>query len=373
MRLNETKYYEEFLRYFEMAKWQQENCNLGTVPYSETPYDDDLIKNVFIYDVVERKYAGFGQLLLDIWYNEDTHPYSKKLTSTRRKLIDDCSPLTWTPREWFYIFLVHRLTGSGINYAQNPSGYHNSILPDLAKCEDIDDMTFEICGRYKPMFTSDGYQIAPFPKVLDSHLPAGKHFLCYIAPTLVKEFYDWILDRNPTFRDAMEFLREFNSKKGCKLFHFQYGAFLADIADFFPHMIQRDSAYFYGSNARECLSYLAVKPWGMSVNRFLDAVTEKLCHDTDSLPYNIEDVACDFIRWIENYINPKSDYSHIDMDTVFSSSTILDHPFGRQKAMLELGLVDSFNGQPHPSDDKILRESGTLITDYLNAVKDLQK
>ncbi len=32
MALKTTKYYEEFLRYAKMSKWQHENCNLGEPP-----------------------------------------------------------------------------------------------------------------------------------------------------------------------------------------------------------------------------------------------------------------------------------------------------------------------------------------------------
>lgn len=57
------------------------------------------------------------------------------------------------------------------------------------------------------------------------------------------------------------------------------------------------------------------------------------------------------------------------MDTVWSSHTIKDHPYGRQKAMLELGLVETFNGAGHPSDDKILKEANMTVEEYQNAIK----
>jgi len=64
----------------------------------------------------------------------------------------------------------------------------------------------------------------------------------------------------------------------------------------------------------------------------------KIYEDTGSLPYNAEDVACDFIRWIENYLRPGADYAHINMDTLWNS-TIKDHPYGRQRAMLDLRAI----------------------------------
>src|ERR1035437_5428641 len=63
-----TQYYDEYLRYFEMAKKQQASCNLGITPYLESNLNDDLMHNVELYDVVERKYAGFSALVNDIYY-----------------------------------------------------------------------------------------------------------------------------------------------------------------------------------------------------------------------------------------------------------------------------------------------------------------
>jgi hypothetical protein len=60
------------------------------------------------------------------------------------------------------------------------------------------------------------------------------------------------------------------------------------------------------------------------------------------------------------------------MDTLWNSSSITDHPFGRQKAMLDLGLVKTFNGMTnHPSDDKIIAEAGLTVDEYQKRVKEL--
>ena len=47
-----TKYYDEFLRYFQMAKTQQEECNLGRIKHADSSVNDDLMKHVELYDVV---------------------------------------------------------------------------------------------------------------------------------------------------------------------------------------------------------------------------------------------------------------------------------------------------------------------------------
>jgi hypothetical protein len=83
---------------------------------------------------------------------------------------------------------------------------------------------------------------------------------------------------------------------------------------------------------------------------------EQIQSDTGEHPYDAEDICCDFIRWIENYVRPGHDYNHLDRDTLWNSSTIQDHPFGRQKAMLDYGLIKSFNEiDVHPSDDYVIK------------------
>ena len=80
MSIEPTRYYDNFLKYFELAKKQQEDCNLGFVSHQDWDGGDELMCKVELYDVVERKYAGFSQLMNDVFYgyNED-HPYWPKM------------------------------------------------------------------------------------------------------------------------------------------------------------------------------------------------------------------------------------------------------------------------------------------------------
>jgi hypothetical protein len=165
-----------------------------------------------------------------------------------------------------------------------------------------------------------------------------------------------------------------NKEKGLRAYRFQYAAFIADIADWFPEFVHRESPFYYGTNAIECLNYLAVKPKGFKMDQteFLDSIMTKIYEDTGGLPYNMEDCCCDFIRWIENYVKPGNDYDHLDLDKVWNSSSIKDHPFGRQKAMLDLKLVDTFNGiKNHPSDDYVIQSNQISVQEYKQKVNDL--
>ena len=165
---------------------------------------------------------------------------------------------------------------------------------------------------------------------------------------------------------------DWNVKNDLRQYHFQYAAVVADIADWYPQYVDKTSPFYYGTNAVECISYLAKPLTKMKPEMFLDQVMERIYVETGAYPYNAEDVCCDFIRWVENYVRPGADYNHLDFDSVWSSCKIKDHPFGRQEAMLKLGLVDTFNSMTaHPSDDAIIKANNMTVEQYKELCKTL--
>jgi len=224
----------------------------------------------------------------------------------------------------------------------------------------------------KTFYTSIGYQFPKFPKPPEGYKRGGDYYLAEYAPRLVNEMASWLeAGGKRDFREMGDWMFEWNEANGLCRYKFQYAAFLADIADWFPQFVNQESYFYYGTNAIECISYLIEgKKKDIAT---LDKVMDMIYEDLGSVPYNAEDVCCDFIRWVENYIRPGTHYDHIDRDTVWSSCNIKDHPRGRQKAMLDLGLVESFNTLKfHPSDLKVLEKAEMSIDEYKFAVCDLQ-
>ena len=78
-----------------------------------------------------------------------------------------------------------------------------------------------------------------------------------------------------------------------------------DMAEYFPYLVCRKSDVYVGSNAKKCLKMImpGVKH---------DTALRELCKMTgfNSMPYDMEDVACDFIRYIENFQSKE----HIEMN-----------------------------------------------------------
>jgi hypothetical protein len=382
-----TKYYDEYLRYFSLAKEQQSKCNVsseppyGMIKHIDSNVGDDLMENVELYDVVERKYAGFSQIIHDVFYGWcDNHPYWKKMEAglasrPRKQIAKD-----WTGKhadfdlpEWLYVFLLHRVTGSAINYAKKPSGYYNTILYHLHHHKSIEEIVNFINHYTSTFYTSVGYQFPAFPKPPAGSLykRGGDYYLSEFAPRLCRELAEWLHKSNAKkdFREVGEWMFEWNKNNGLRAYRFQYAAFLADIADWYPQYINLESPFYYGTNAVECISYLAVNSNKLKREKFLDSVMDQIYTDTGAYPYNAEDVCCDFIRWVENYIKPGHDYNNLCFDSVWSSCKIKDHPYGRQKAMIDIGIVESFNGiTNHPADDTIIKKAGMSVCEYKRAV-----
>lgn len=383
-----TQYYDEYLRYYSLALDQQKKCNVaneapyGMVPHLESNMNDDLMENIELYDVVERKYAGFSQIVNDIFYGwTEEHPYWEKMK------VGKCSPLretaakNWTGKrkvldlpEWLYLFILHRVTGSATDYGKKPSGYWNSLLHVLHKADTIEQMIWHLERTKTPIYTSIGYQFPAFPKPQGKWKKGGDYYLAEYAPKLAREMAEWLQSSSEKkdLREIGEFMGKWNEDHGLRRYTFQYAAVVADVADWFPQYVNKESMFYYGTNAIECISYLAKPTQKMKKEVFLDAVMTKIYEDTGAYPYNAEDVCCDFIRWVENYVRPGSHYSHINLDEVWSSSKIKDHPFGRQKAMLDLGLVQTFTTlKHHPSDDTILKQCNLTVDKYKEMCKTL--
>ena len=384
-----TLYYDEYIRYFSLAKDQQEKCNVslkppyGMIPHAESDMNDDLLHHVELYDVVERKYAGFSQIVNDCFYGwTPEHPYWEKMKAGKITSQRDIVAHNWTGKhadfklpEWLYIFILHRVCGSAINYSTKPSGYHNTILFGLHNCKNIEDMVEMVNNYPSSFYTSVGYQFPAFPKPPESgrYKKGGDYYLSEYAPRLARELAEFLEQGGErSLREIGSFMLDWNVKNDLRQYHFQYAAVVADIADWYPQYVDKTSPFYYGTNAVECISYLAKPLTKMKPEMFLDQVMERIYVETGAYPYNAEDVCCDFIRWVENYVRPGADYNHLDFDSVWSSCKIKDHPFGRQEAMLKLGLVDTFNSMTaHPSDDAIIKANNMTVEQYKELCKTL--
>lgn len=384
--IEKTEYYDEFLRYYALAKQQQDKCNVsleapyGMIAHADSAIGDDLMEQVELYDVVERAYAGFSQIVHDCFHGwSESHPYWHKMKAGQ--VFDQRVEVAnnWSGKqdvfglaEWLYVFILHRVCGSGINYALKPSGYHNTLLFKLYRADTIEKMCDIVRHEQNSFYTSVGYQFPAFPKPIEGYKKGGDYYLCEYAPRLARALADFLVKgAKKDLREIGAFMLNWNVENDLRQYHFQYAAIVADVADWFPQFVNKESLFYYGSNAIQSISYLATAKTKMKSEQLVDEIMMSLFADTGGFAYNVEDVCCDFIRYLENYVKPGDAYSHLNLDELWNSSKII-HPYGRQKAMLELGLVKSFNGMSfHPTGDKVIAEAGLTPAAYKEKVRSL--
>jgi hypothetical protein len=352
IKLNE--YYYDFLEYYRKAKVLQNNCNLGGQSFTGQ-VNDDLMEQVHIFDTVERQHAGFQNMLQDLWFGSSAPKHYKwqRLHKERNVSYDDQHKV-WTRREWLWIFLFHRITGSGASFEAD-HGYRNSVIPELAKLRTCEDMVEWVRNNDStPMFTSIGNQIPMFPsKYLWESLnksgfeykTPGKLWLCECMTDLVDDTWKAIdininLGARVGIRDIVDYMCDWNRARGIKRFHFQFTATAADLADYYPDMVDPISHMYYGKNAKEAMDMFAEKIGRYKKAFYYDHVMEAASKDTAGAPRDLEDVMCDYIRYVENYIpsSKQKTYDHLDRETVWNTSSMVNHPKGRQKWKLNTDL-----------------------------------
>ena len=374
-----TNYAYETLEYLKKArKLQDSGATFGKIQASEVGINDPLMENIPIYDVVKRKYAGFNRVLLMMHHGtgDQNKFYEFDKPELKAKAVtfgNGCS--NYTLADWCFVYVVHRVTGSGINYGDTPSGYRNSPLLHFNPHDNIDSMVDTIktlCENDTPIFTSGGYQIQPFKT--ENSLKPGQNYIFNHAPIIAKRLANYLVEGGKKdLLSILDHLNEYNTSNGMKRFNFAYAAVAADIADFHPEYVNRYSDFVAGTNAFQCMSLQFDKKKNMNKLKFVNQALEWLCendaksHDQEMLTkYDIEDTGgCDVIRYLENYVPNSENYAHLDLNVIFNNSSIVkDHPYGRQKAMLDHDKITDFNQYSNFSYDKMLKVADMTAEEY---------
>ena len=292
--------------YYPKAKWLQENCNWGKLSYvgyeANREINDPLMQEIDIYDCYTRNAAGFSNVLQDLKFMKDT-PKRHHHGPERRAIIETYDTSSWDNKTWFYVYLCHRITGSGASFTRD-HGYRNNAVQYWGGLRDIKDMQehmVSVKASGAPLFTSIGNQ-PPVPKKGVSNLD----FMIDELPSLLDRLGDW-LDRGgkKTHKQVVDFLNEYNAEAGHRKFNFVYAAFSYDLGDYHKDLVDDMSHGYFGNNAIRCMKLLSS---GYSTDQFMDV----LCERVGGAPRDNEDVMCDFVRFGQNYV-PRSDstFDHI--------------------------------------------------------------
>lgn len=335
-----TSFLNDFLEYYGKA-YVLEEKNLLKLP-EDTLVNDPLMDSVTIYDTVHRRQAGFSKVL------EDLHGRRQRQDLIR---LQPLIPDVMTIEEAHFLSLLHRFTGSGASFQPrllpdgtiNPKehGYCNSIVYDVAKVMTMDSFQGArevIVKNEKPMVTSTGNQ----PPSLKNGDP-GKYRLAvqYYFDNFAEQFvHDYIefLNRfqvvngcKAGIKPAVDFCCKWHKDKGFKQWHFVLTAFVMDTAEYYPDLVEPTSHCYYGANCIRSFDLMFVKEPGVDKekgNDWYEKCMSVIVEATGGRPYDLEDVACDYIRYITEYI-PKG-YDHLRQDQKLNASTL--------KVQTEMGL-----------------------------------
>ena len=345
-----TPYFDDFISYYRKAEILQEQCVLGNAAYTEVGVNDDLMTQVYIYDVVNRQFADINNMVQDVWFGTKTPKVEqaiRKNGETYLNILDDFNEKrhVWTRKEYMYAFLVHRITGSAASYVED-HGYRNTVLKNLAECDGIHDMVQVIRNFEGAMYTSKGCQIPGFPKLTRNDLNTsgtvytapGKMYLCEVAPKII-DILDSKLkiceDHNKIvpIRKIVDWMNDYNAIRKFNRFGFQYSLFVADISDYYD-VVDGDSKVYYGTAARYSLDLMAKKKRGLKTLDRHDILCEMIQEKTGAKPKWVEHTLCDYKKYLYNRIPPGKMYEHLDRTKVFRNSLITNFPEGRQKWMV---------------------------------------
>jgi len=322
-----TPYFVEAWHYWHRALLLQQ-MNLGI--RDRAPVGDALQETVPIYDTTRRRYAGFSNVLEQLRYGEAAPKFNQ----------NEAKGLAY-PKfkggeiDWLYLCLVHRVTGSGASF-EHDHGWRNTVVPHLSKLKRMDAMARFLLIYNQPIFTSIGNQTPPFnKKTVTGCRNAGHEYLGLVAPKLVLTVYESLkwhkihrTTPKPGIKPVVDHVLKVQKDLGYKKFKFVLTAWVMDIAEYCPHLVNPSSDCYHGSNAVKALSVCFRPGVRMKKQEFFDRGTRLFADLTGTQPYDVEDASpgCDLIRWLENYL-PKHGFEHAKK--VFNSSTLY-YPHGRQ-------------------------------------------
>jgi hypothetical protein len=332
-----TEFYDAFLDYYDKAATlQYRNCG-NAAP--DTKCGDPIMDNISIYDTVNRKYAGFSKAL------EDVH--GVRCENHLKRYPDYSDKLDIVT--FHFIHLFHRFTGSGASFRpiydeegyrrDDEHGYYNNhvnVLCDLAQRHNLIENRIKYMKKYivnnkLPMVTSIGNQ----PPSLKNGDPskyrlAQQYYFDNYAEDFIRDYISYIrlacLQYHPKgvgIKEAVDFCCRWHKDRGFKQWHFVLTAFVMDTAEYYPELVDRDSHCYYGANCIKSFKLIFEKEKSDKMKNaefYEKCMQELVTKRPQSKPYDMEDVCCDFIRYVVEY-KPKG-YDHLNPDQCKNNSVL---------------------------------------------------
>jgi len=267
--------------------------------------NDDLIFNVPIYDMGQRKYAAFCSFTEAVWKKENDVK-GNGVHFSHHEIKNDF--------DWLMLFYLFRLCGSGINYKpkndslfssfEGSHGFGNFwIVNSIQKNKYTHKEWLEDLKQINKPFTDNkGYLLPQFSfKGNDSnHL---KKFILEYSVDLVSHLYYFTCNKS---RDIYQITDEGNAwlnEKGFKRQNFVLTAFAADLAEYFPNYVNRFGMVYAGTNATKCIKAIFPKiNKKVSEFEYINDVLRFQSKRYNLTPIDCEDSRnCDLVRYFQEY------------------------------------------------------------------------
>lgn len=335
-----TEFFSDFKDYYLKATTLQ-NRNRGSKV--ESSIGDAIMENITIYDTVNRRYAGFSKAL------EDVHGTREAAFLKRYKTFKLDSTT------FHFVHLVHRFTGSGASFqptflpdgTRNPNehGYKNNHVEKLCELGNVDAMAEYLAIVKEPMVTSVGNQPPslknPYP---ETYRLAQQYYYHMHARNFVKDYMTFLMNEEYNFgkpsgiKKAVDFACQWHKKNGFKQWHFVLTAFVMDTAEYYPELVDPTSHCYYGANCIRAFDLMFTKEKGdPKKNDYYEKCMAETCQAVNGRPYDVEDVCCDYIRYLKEYV-PKG-YSHLPSEKTKNNSSLKvggDYPTSIKSRILEV-------------------------------------
>lgn len=290
-----------------MQKWLYDKTISHTVEAARKIVDDDLIFHVPIYDMLDRRFAAFSSFPEALKHKEKDpkgHGHKYKHHKVDHQF------------DWFMLLYLFRLCGSGINYVPGDHGFGNFWI-----CESIKQGKYTYQEWFedlpqKQFSNNKGYLLPQFSIGLRNYIL--KH-----SYDLVHHIYNHVSKHRRSIIDVVDYGNEYLKKLGFRKQTFVLSAFAADLAEYFPDLVDPWSMIHAGTNAKKCIKLLFGK---CSDHKAIEFLSKRY----NSHPYSVEDSRlCDPIRYFREY----QSRFHIEANQgkVYSNNTILKKKWNKSK------------------------------------------
>jgi hypothetical protein len=299
----------------------------------ESEVNDDLIFNVPIYDMGSRRYAAFCSFTEALWKKENDVKGNGKYF-LNHNIKEDF--------DWFVVFYLFRLCGSGINYKpkkndlfqsfKNSHGFGNfwivnSILNGkYSHKEWLEDLK----ATNKPFTDNKGYLLPQFSfeNLNSNHL---KKFILEYSLDLITHIFNELNTNKLDIYQVTDIGNNWLNKNGFKKQNFVLTAFAADLAEYFPNKVNRFGLVYAGSNAVKCIKAIfPKKDKKISEFNYINDVLQFQSNRYNLTPIDCEDSRnCDVVRYFQEYQSKH----HIEKNNgkIMKNNSILKSKWGIEK------------------------------------------